>query len=215
MTASRLVPSYCHRAWLRARTLAALRGLPGPSPAEVQIAARNWEANRGAQVMPADPAAAGRAHHWNEIYIQDPSLVCHPVNAAYIDRFLKLAASRRIPVIWLVPPILGRMQTRREILAIDAAYMTRVVLPRVGRFPNVTLVDGRHAGYGPELFVDAAHLDRRGAVAFSEAVADLLRRPSPGRWVELPPPRPTSAGMPLEDLRDSTAIVQRQGTLRR
>ena len=42
--------------------------------------------------------------------------------------------------------------------------------------PDVTVVDGRHAGYDHTLFVDASHLDGQGAYTLSRDVADVLRR---------------------------------------
>ena len=52
---------------------------------------------------------------------------------------------------------------------------------------NLTVIDGRHAGYPGDLFVDASHLEQHGAAAFTTAVADALaQRPAGARWISLP-----------------------------
>ena len=45
---------------------------------------------------------------------------CHPVNEAYLRRFLALADGHAIPVFWLLPPIAPVVQARRERTGADA-----------------------------------------------------------------------------------------------
>ncbi len=61
------------------------------------------------------------------------------------------------------------------------------------RYPNLTVIDGRNAGYTPTVMFDATHLSRAGALVFSEAVgacsAARLDQPETWnheRWVALP-----------------------------
>ena len=70
--------------------------------------------------------------------------------------------------------------------------------------------------------MDPVHLERRGAVAFSEAVAGVVRprldgdrRAPGGRWVELPRYRPGPAADGLEGLDQSFTIARASGTARR
>src|SRR5262249_23610055 len=58
------------------------------------------------------------------------------------------------------------------------------------RYPNLTVIDGRRAGYPPVAVADNVHLSRPGAVAFSDGiaavVAEQLRHGTPVRWHALP-----------------------------
>ena len=88
--------------------------------------------------------------------------MCHPLNAIYLRRFLELAARRRIPVYWLVPPIHPRVEAVRDRLDLDARY-TKMLRRATEQYPNLTVVDGRGASYPPRHFIDATHLDFEGA----------------------------------------------------
>ena len=106
----RCLPSVRARLEVRAACLAALRGEPSLARREGLAYRRNWRLNRGAQVAPRNPgfgddpgpAAAAPSHRWK----------CKPANAAYLRRFLALAASRDIPVFWLMPTLSPAWQTR-------------------------------------------------------------------------------------------------------
>jgi hypothetical protein len=89
----------------------------------------------------------------------------------------------------------------------DARFV-RFLRAQLARFPNLVVVDARHAGFESRVFVDAIHLDRDGAIALSSGLADVLQaRPGP-RWVTLPPYREPAFDAPVEDLAKS-ALARR------
>ena len=109
---------------------------------------RNWNANRGAYVLadqadtPGDDPAwsnSARAGHLSAAW------TCHPVNDAYVRRFLDLADAHGVPVFWLLPPTHPELQARRERFGWDADYIG--YLRRLQKsYPRLTVIDGRHAG---------------------------------------------------------------------
>jgi hypothetical protein len=212
---ARLLPSVRDRVQIRGEIVAALGGAGGGRRFGLLSHLRNVTVNRGAVVMtprpwtppPVDPGDAA---------LYPTAWQCERTNALYLRRFLALAAARRIPVFWILPPSLPEVQARREWVGADAAYL-RFVRRAVARFPGVRVVDGRHSAYAPAVFADPLHLDRRGAVAFSAAVAEVLRRPagSTPRWAVLPPYRDRPDGVPLEDVDQSQLALQRRAARRR
>ena len=67
------------------------------------------------------------------------------------------------------------------------------------------MIDGRHSGYGGDVFIDAIHLDRQGGATFSSDVAAIVARRLSGpsdaaRWIDLPAYRDVATGVPTEDL---------------
>ncbi len=216
--AARLLPS-CRARWeIRRCVLAALGGQTGSARTEVRLRQRNSEQNRGAQVLPVtggpDPRAGQVAG-----YLAWPMKV-HPLNAAFADRFVALAGSRGVTVYWLLPPYYPGIQARREAGGWDAAYMA-FVRGLQARHPNLVVVDGRHAGYAADALFDLTHLNRVGAVAFSDALAGVLRDridrpapapgPPPARWVEIPAYRTPAGVSGVEDVvASSEALKQRR-----
>jgi hypothetical protein len=85
----------------------------------------------------------------------------------------------------------------------------------------MTTLDARRAGYGRSLFVDATHLNGRGAIALSRAVARALKAESSlplpksaPRWIALGPPRhgPSEFDFRLEDLEHSKKFLKLAAT---
>ncbi len=223
VTFARVLPSYRDRTSIRAAILASLQGR-FTSPRE-RIAGRwrNLALNRGGLVFPKNPAVADEVGPDEQMVYYPPSWIADPASRVYMNRFLALAAARNIPVFWIVPPISPKPQARREALGLDAAF-TRFVAAAQARHKNVVVVDGRHAGYHPTLFVDQSHLDREGATTFSVDLGDLIARhldparsPADGsRWVDLPAYRDVPLGIPLEDINESqVAATTARGGLRR
>lgn len=208
---AKLLPSFRFRSPIRGEIVAALKEQPWPGRGDVLATRRNWDANLGANVAARVPGAADIPEHWDEKAYLNPTFASHPDNTRYINRTLKLAARQGIPVYWVIPPILPRVQSRREELGVDAAYAD-FVRSFQARYRNLTVVDGRHAGYDAPVFVDAAHLDRVGASAFSLAVADVLRQgPGGPRWVALPAYREPEGVPPLEDVNQSRVALESAG----
>ena len=148
----------------------------------------NWRRNLGAQVMPkvatplsADPAAWG--------WVQPSGWLPDPTNATYLDAFFRLAEARQIPVFWLLPPLHPGFTARRDQINASAPF-DAFVAATGARFPGLTVVDGRHAGYDASVFIDMAHLDRDGSSRLSRSLgailAEHLIHPGP-RVVALPP----------------------------
>jgi hypothetical protein len=208
----RLLPSFRARHEVRSNLLAALRGESDPLGGINRTCRRNWTLNDGANVAARNPAFAGEVGPDDAKRYLTHAFRCHRVNAEYIGRLLALAGSRGIRVYWLLPPLAPRLQDRRERDGAEAGYV-RFVRSLQARHPSVTVLDARHAGYDHTLFVDASHLDGRGAYTLSRDVADALRRDLSGpvatgpRWIDLPAYRDCPAEVALEDVEQSRRAV--------
>jgi hypothetical protein len=201
---ARVLPSLRTRHDVRAGVLAALGGRARDAVDALPVYLRNWKRNRGAQPMtPRDdpPGTDPRTSEIRSAGYRPGFWACHGVNAAYFVRFLQLAGSRGVPVFCVLPPIHPEVQALRDRYGRDAD-LTRYVRGLSRWFPNLTVVDGRHAGYPAEAVADMTHLSRPGAVAFSDALAGVIgerlerrkaraasragQAPPAERWVELP-----------------------------
>ena len=222
MTMARLLPSIRARREVRAGLIRALRGEVGTTREMIPLHRRNWAANRGAQINPRSLGVADVAEYWDEKICLDPGWACHPINRLYVDEFFDLAAQHAIPVVWLLPPINPRVQSKRDQLGLDLIF-DRFVREVQTSHPGVRVVDGHHSGYPVAVFTDSAHLDSHGAHIYSEAIASLLSElPSPAAgspaqpWTMLPQFRDKPIAIPFEDLSQSaTALRAAARTLRR
>ncbi len=202
-----LVPSIKERHDIRASLMAGLNGRPSTSRRyEIPAYRRNWKLNDGAQLMPDGPSPPIDPVHWaRSLY---SSWKPHPVNVAYLDRFLTLAESAKIPVVWLLTPVQPALQDQTEASGFDADY-TRFVEGVVRRFPRVTVADARGSGFEAAEFNDGVHLKRPGALRLSASLGDLLRhvedRP---RWVKLDAGRPRSVESAIEDVGQSAVALR-------
>ena len=209
------LPSWRDRLPLRTRVVASFAGKVPPDNRQDLALWRNWRVNRGAHVIPPRPGAEAEPVQWDEpFYTRTGPWFCNPTNAKYILRTLDLAESRGIAVYWLIPPILPRVQARREQLGTDAAFSDFVARVQA-RHPKLRVIDGRHSGYGPALFLDGAHLNSRGASAFSLALAEVLARPADSRWIDLPAFREAPPGVPIENIYESAIALKDAGLLAR
>ena len=218
---ARWLPSVRCRYELRAGVLGDLRGEPFSHWPAIAWHWRTWRVNRGAQPMPRADDFRGDADRWPaELY--PPSWRVHPVNERYLRRFLDLADSRQIPVFWVVMPFSPEVQSRREALGLDADY-DRFVRRIRADYPDLVVLDARHAGYGPEVHIDPIHLDHVGAAAISadvgEQIRDRLDGPPADRdptWVALRDYGDRPTGAVVEDLdRSRLAVEERvRGTRR-
>jgi hypothetical protein len=219
MMLARHLPSLRERTSLRAHLLAALGGKGGSERLGALAYQRNWRLNHGTSVFAkAENIKLGDMDAWYRAAFRNPEW-CAPYHAAYLVRFLELAAARDIPVFWLVPPIHPEAQRRFDKGGTEARY-DQLLRSALRRFPNVVVIDGRRARYDASVFVDQAHLDRQGASVLSADVADIVSRalagPAPkDHWVDLPRYRPQSLDSSIEDIHQSRTIVQRQAELLR
>jgi hypothetical protein len=208
---ARLLTTARLRHELRTAVLAALGGSPVDHSFATAVHARNRRVNRGALAqslsdgfadVPPESGATDRSESWR----------CHPVNAAFLDRFLRLAHERGLRVDWLMPPHSPGHQAVIDRSRAEVPY-TRLVGSLATAFPNLRVIDARFSAFPASVFVDPVHLDSAGAAALSAELAPILDTPGRG-WVSLPAFRqPRDA---VEDLNSSIASLKsRTGPLRR
>jgi hypothetical protein len=204
-----VLSSYKERHEVRAAIVASIRGKSTSRRGQIPSFRRNWKLNEGAQLFGEGPPPQIDVEKWAaKLYTR---WAPHPVNLAYLGRFLALARSRNIPVYWLLPPIHPGVQELTEESGYDAEY-TRFVRETQARFPGTVVVDARHSGFAADHFMDGAHVNRRGAMRLSTALADALAdRPAggtEGRWVSLELGRAGVLDLPLEDVSQSTLAIK-------
>ncbi len=213
---ARLLPSLRDRYEIRSVVGASLQGRNASLKYVLPIVFRNWRENRGATVKPPSPPQPMDAFAWARDLFPE-SWSCHPVNDVYLQRFLNLAESRQIQVVWLLPPVSPEVQARSEQTGIEGRYLAFVRAVQA-RHPALTVIDARHSSYPREVFLDPIHLDRHGAVALSHDIAPFLSDPSsmqPG-WFRLPAYREHPTKIAPEDLIQSmTALRQQNERIRR
>jgi hypothetical protein len=168
---------------------------------------RNWERNQGGQLNPKNPQSVSQEGPPAVSLYLFPRWRCDPRNQRHVVKFLELAAAHRLRVYWLMPPVHPKVQTWRDEQEADASC-DQFVRALQARYGNIKVLDARHSGYGADLFYDAVHLDRDGALAFSAQVAEALRRskaddPPGPTWLALPRMIPQSSTRPLEDMEQS------------
>jgi hypothetical protein len=190
--------------------LEALRGESSRNVATNLTHRRNRQVNAGAQVVPFNPGFHGEVDPESRDYFPRMWRM-EPTNEAFLRRFLALAASHRIAVYWVIPPVAPALLERRERLGLEPIF-TCYVRDLQARHPGLAVIDGRRSGFGPGQFIDPVHLNREGAAAFSEALAQVLvRTPAEGAWVDLPPFRRPSE-LPFEDMEQSRLALEARGT---
>jgi hypothetical protein len=212
-----LIPSLRDRDEIRAAVPVLFRGEPLRHAFLAAQYLRNMRVNRGATAMETGPRGSpdlGPASEWIfQRFAPDP------VNVAYLDRLLDLAARRKVPVFLVVPPPSTRAQVYAEGNGFDSAH-TRFLQSLQARHPGLTVLDGRRSGYGPSLhFMDPLHLNHVGASAFTDDVSATLARALEGRpvprWVNLPPYRARPETMEVEDLGESALAITNPANVRR
>jgi hypothetical protein len=217
MALSKLLYSFKARFEIRENVLMALRGESDAIRPLMPAWWRNWSVNSGSHLIQKyqffnNESPDGRPY-------LEMAAANHPINMAYLRRFLRLASSRGVQVYWIVPPFHPRLSGRRERLGLEARY-SEFIRAAQSLFPEVIVLDGRRSGYGAALFSDATHLDREGAYALSDGVAEVLRLDlgrSAGarRRVELPAPRERPIEIKLEDDGQSCLALEAAPAVRR
>jgi hypothetical protein len=214
--AGRLLPSLRSRLELRSNLMAALRGEVDQLHQINRILWRNWSVNQGANIASSNSSYTGEVTPEVAERLHAGRFYVDRVNAEAIDRILRLAGERKIPAFWLLPPLSPALQSLRDQSGAEAAYEKLVMFYQSRYRHNLTVLDGRHAGYAPDFFVDATHLNGRGTVALSGAVAAVLvseldrgGRTDTPRWINLAGPQASLADLefPLEDLERSKAVM--------
>ncbi len=220
------IPSVRLRLDIRKSVLDQVSGAPaGPEITWGAIVDRQHAVNRGGIYRAPSHAKAGPDLFPNGELPPHEEVVCYPkgwtpypINLVYLDRFLALAGSRGIPVVFVIPPIHPGVQEGRERRGLDATYIA-LVRKISDKYKNLTVVDGRHAGFGHGVFADSHHLDLEGAAALSDALARVIGPrldglAGGGRWIELPPYTDPTAWPPAEDMDESRLALARQAARR-
>ena len=216
MIVGRLIPSLRSRLEVQTNVLAAVRGERDRIGAINRVLWRNWTVNEGANV------AATVAPH-QETVAPDVEQRLHPrqfhvdpSNVAGMERLMRLAHERGIPVFWLLPPLSPALQALRDQSGSEARY-EQFVRSFMARYPRqLTVLDVRRAGFPASFFTDETHLNRAGAIALSRAVAKavptMLDRSQPASssdWVALtiPASQPPESGFAIENIEESKQIL--------
>jgi hypothetical protein len=217
MIVGRLLPSLRYRLEVRSNVLAALRGETDRIQTINRVLLRNWTRNGGANVV-----AAGTLQQ-HDAGASEIERRLHPgffhvdrTNAEAVERLIRLAAERDIPVFWLLPPSSPALQALRDQSGAETRY-EQFVRSFMERYPRVlTVLDGRRPGYPSGLFTDLTHLNGPGAIALSRAVATAIpsalsrsRSPNASAWIALsvPSDRPAGSDTEVEDIEQSKRIL--------
>jgi hypothetical protein len=210
---ARVLPSFRCRGQLRAAVVAALQGQVDPNPENNRPLLRNRDLNSGGILLAKQPGFQGEIPPQWKFDLLSPDFVIKPEHAHYIRSLFRLAAEYNIAVYWLMPPNAVQVIAVRDGNGVHGRY-DRFARRMLAQFPNVSVIDARHAGYGNSVFVDPVHLDRDGATVLSGDVADVLQNalchsePVP-RWVELPAYHGRPAIVRLEDVDQSRTAMRR------
>jgi hypothetical protein len=210
----KLLASYKCRYDIRDSIMAAFRGQRASEWPAQSVVWATWADQAGAQPMPRMP--------WGFAYdpvlarsLAVPGWSCDPFNASYIDRFLTLAESKGIPVIWLIPPMSPSIQAIRKPFGTEEAY-DRFARALLGRHPGVEIVDARNSGYDDSIHADVLHLNHQGAKVLSADLGEVLAERLRGggavpadRWVALPPVNGRSGDEPIRYIANSAAPAMR------
>ena len=213
----RILPSFRGRFEVRVSILSALEGSENPQRHLNLPLLRNWSQNAGAQVIgknpsfrdpPAPPAEPTKPGNWRP----------DPTNALYLEKFLELAARQGITVAWLLPPWSPGVQAIRDHSG-DGVLFDRFIRATGARHPSLVIIDARRSGFPRRFVRGRRHLDRDGALALSADIADFLHtHPKPAetssRLVMLPSYQFRAIKVPVEDVAQSTAMVQARIRLR-
>ena len=216
---ARTLPSVKDRLQIRLAILAALRGESNNLRSMSLIFDHNKRRNHGALIYAAKPEFRGDvAPQYVQVFLPKTWEI-DPINARYVRRFMGLAALHGVEVRWVIPPLCPELQARRDASRMDEPY-TAFIRSVQADFANLVVLDARRSKYPAEVFCDAAHLDGRGATAFSVAVGDALastREPGDtGRmWIELPSYRERVPVHPLFDLIRSQVALRDAARARR
>jgi hypothetical protein len=222
MLVGRILPSVRCRLEVRSHCLSAMRCEADPLREINRTLWRNWRVNDGANVANLDSSYQEAATAELGRRMQTDIFHVDRMNVEGIERLLQLASERKIPVFWLLAPLTPGLQTLRDRSGSEAAY-ERFVRSTQARYPQVlTVLDARRAAYPPEAFIDSTHLNGRGAVILSRAVATalngelgMLQQSSGRRWTSLSQPVTNTdiLALHLEDIEQSKKTVRRDPNL--
>ncbi len=206
-----LLPSYRLKHAISDLAIALVRTGSWPDRSLVRKYSRNWRINKGQSLEPAqngplpdDSMQASRiVGEWRKVFQEYSLKNFNQVNLAFMCKFFELANRNSIKVFWLITPMHPRAQKEMEATGFETAYIN-LVRRMQSQFPNLIVIDGRHANYDGHLFIDSEHFHRHGATIYSKSVAEILRLPASTRWIELPKCDMSDVDMTLEDVEQSS-----------
>jgi hypothetical protein len=212
MALGRAMPIFRNRFAIRKNVMVALRGESNNNRRVIESFSRNRLVNRGAVATNRDPSATSVfVAPW--VQPREKPWAGDPVNERYVRKFLRLAESRQIPVYCLVMPVHPTIQSQFQANGVGRDLGN--LLARYGaRFSNLTVIAARDSTCQDSLFCDGVHLNHRGAVAFTNQLAEILR-PRIGRHavadrlVTMPTFQDAPTDIAVEDLNQSTTLVDR------
>ncbi len=218
MALGRALPSYLQRREIRSNIGAALRGETPPTAARLEMSRRNQGMNRGAIVMPRN--AAVTRHDVAPWANPTPApWAPSPLNADYARKFLQLARDNHIPVYCALMPVDAALQAKSEGSGMEGRYVGWLRWLQ-GQYPNLYVLDWRHAKYPPLAFMDALHLNKDGVASISVALGAFLERSSRGegvdvRWVRMPEYKLDGTELAVEDSGLSDLVMRAKAGARR
>jgi hypothetical protein len=214
LVAARVLPSFRCRTQIRANVQAAFQGQSGPNTENNRPLVRNRKVNRGGIVLAKQPGFQGEVPQQCVGDLLNPEFVVRPAHARPVRKLLQLAAEHNITVYCLLMPNSARVIAARDASGVHARY-DQFLHGLMAQFPNLSVIDARHAAYQDAVFVDPVHLDRDGAAALSGDVADVLdsalsQSEPVERWVDLPAYRDRPVAVRLEDVDQSRSALQQR-----
>ncbi len=209
----RLLLTSRERETLRTGITTALSGESWSRRGFFAVHERNWNVNHGAMILQNLNNVGDPEIVYRENFSQPWS--AHPINAFYTTKLLDLAQSRGIRVVWLLPPMDPEVQALCDLRGQNARF-EQFVRRSVASRENVVVIDARRSPFERTQFVDWAHLNGKGALILSDALADVLGQPLEGpRWFPLPLASRVSQELVLEDMDQSQiAITERRAVHR-
>ncbi len=133
----RLLPSLRARLEIQSAVMAAVRGETDRIRSINPVLWRNWTVNHGANVASAVPAYNGELSAEAERPFYTDIFHVDPANAEAIERILRLAAGRRIPIYWVLCPLSPTLQSRRDQSGADELH-DRLLKSIVARTPELS-----------------------------------------------------------------------------
>ena len=186
-----------------------------------QVQRRNWRLHDGSILMAPKSVAPTRITA-EQLATPRSRWADDPVSGEFLRKFVGLATSRSIPVFFLIPPTSPEHEGLRERVG-QHLYYTELARGLQDEFPGVVVIDGRDSSYARRVFIDDSHLDRLGAVRYTNDVVEAMlatrvdgRFGAVGpRWFVLPAYRDGPDAGPLEDFDGSRMALDTKGRPRR
>ena len=134
MLLAKFWPIYGVRDDLRTVVSTLARGKNPSTRIRVRVWMQTWFANLGTSLAHVNPGYHGEMNI-EDLKVVPASWKCDPVNRVYVDRFLTLAEREKIPVFWLLPPVLPEVVATMERNGVSRDY-EQFIRSIIDRFPG-------------------------------------------------------------------------------